>query len=129
MQLLSAREVNLKDVVNAVSPELDELRALPLQVRASCCCFVSAQFRFRSRWRPSADISNTWIGRGIVTKVEHWLMCGVVGSQVKQVEQLRVDESLELPTDLAYDSLGAISLEERQLLERAQPATLGAASR
>jgi len=49
--------------------------------------------------------------------------------QEKQVEQLRVDESLELPEGLPYDTMGSISNEERYILQHAQPATLAAANK
>jgi tRNA uridine 5-carboxymethylaminomethyl modification enzyme len=41
----------------------------------------------------------------------------------------RKDENLFIPDDIDYDSIGSLSGEVRQLLSRARPQTLGAASR
>ena len=40
-----------------------------------------------------------------------------------------MDESLELPAGLPYDTMGSISNEERYILQHAQPATLAAANK
>ena len=40
-----------------------------------------------------------------------------------------MDESLELPAGLPYDTMGSISNEERHILQHAQPATLAAANK
>jgi tRNA uridine 5-carboxymethylaminomethyl modification enzyme len=54
---------------------------------------------------------------------------GYLARQEADVRAYRRDESLELPTDLAYETIPSLSTEIRQVLGRARPATLGAAGR
>ncbi|MBW7851767.1 MAG: tRNA uridine-5-carboxymethylaminomethyl(34) synthesis enzyme MnmG [Rhodospirillales bacterium] len=54
---------------------------------------------------------------------------GYLGRQVADIRAFRRDEGLELPADLDYRAVGSLSNEIRAKLERARPATLGAASR
>ena len=49
--------------------------------------------------------------------------------QEADIEAFKRDESLLLPLDLNYDNVGGLSLEARNKLHEASPATLGAASR
>ncbi|HKJ73539.1 MAG TPA: tRNA uridine-5-carboxymethylaminomethyl(34) synthesis enzyme MnmG, partial [Alphaproteobacteria bacterium] len=52
-----------------------------------------------------------------------------VERQDADVAAYRKDEALALPDDLAYDRIGGLSAEVREKLEKARPATLGAAAR
>ena len=54
---------------------------------------------------------------------------GYLARQEADIRAFRKDEALELPAELDYDRVGGLSTEVRQLLTRARPATLGAASR
>ena len=54
---------------------------------------------------------------------------GYVERQKADISAFRRDEALELPDTLDYGSIGGLSNEARQALERARPATLGAAGR
>jgi tRNA uridine 5-carboxymethylaminomethyl modification enzyme len=54
---------------------------------------------------------------------------GYLERQEADIHAFRRDEALELPADLDYGAVASLSNEVRQLLERARPATLGAASR
>ena len=54
---------------------------------------------------------------------------GYLARQDADVTAFRKDESLLLPPDLDYAAIGGLSTEVRQLLTKARPATLGAASR
>jgi tRNA uridine 5-carboxymethylaminomethyl modification enzyme len=54
---------------------------------------------------------------------------GYLDRQAAEVQAFRRDENLRLPADLDYDSIGALSSEVRQKLNRVRPLTLGQASR
>jgi len=54
---------------------------------------------------------------------------GYMARQEADVRAFRKDEALELPAELDYAAVGALSTEVRQLLTKSRPATLGAASR
>lgn len=54
---------------------------------------------------------------------------GYVSRQQADIDAFRRDESLRLPVDLDYRSVGALSNEVCQKLEAARPETLGAAAR
>ena len=54
---------------------------------------------------------------------------GYLERQEADIRAFRRDESLELPEDLDYGSVGSLSNEVRSKLNRARPATLGAAAR
>lgn len=54
---------------------------------------------------------------------------GYLVRQEADIVAFRKDESLRLPADLDYDAVGGLSTEMRERLRRAQPGTLGAASR
>lgn len=54
---------------------------------------------------------------------------GYVARQERWLEQQRCLDHLELPPDLPYDRLAAISHEAREKLARMRPATLGQAGR
>ncbi len=54
---------------------------------------------------------------------------GYVAKQEVQVERFRRMEARELPDDLNYEAVGALSSEARQKLGRIRPRTLGQASR
>jgi tRNA uridine 5-carboxymethylaminomethyl modification enzyme len=54
---------------------------------------------------------------------------GYLDRQEADIRALRRDDSLTLPADLDYASVGSLSNEVRQVLSRARPQTLGAASR
>jgi tRNA uridine 5-carboxymethylaminomethyl modification enzyme len=45
------------------------------------------------------------------------------------IEAFRKDEALEIPVDMDYSALGSLSTEIRLKLDKARPATLGAAAR
>ncbi len=54
---------------------------------------------------------------------------GYLARQEADIRAFRKDEALELPADLDYGAIGGLSTEVRQILSKARPATLGAASR
>ncbi|MEE8270506.1 MAG: tRNA uridine-5-carboxymethylaminomethyl(34) synthesis enzyme MnmG, partial [Alphaproteobacteria bacterium] len=54
---------------------------------------------------------------------------GYVERQAADIRAFRRDESLMLPPDLDYGTVGSLSTEGRQRLEATRPATLGAAAR
>ena len=54
---------------------------------------------------------------------------GYLERQEADIRAFRRDESLALPAELDYDSVGSLSAEVRQKLKQARPATLGAAGR
>ncbi len=57
------------------------------------------------------------------------LYSGYIQRQAADVAAFRKDENLRLPADLTYASVGGLSHELREKLERIRPATLGQASR
>jgi tRNA uridine 5-carboxymethylaminomethyl modification enzyme len=54
---------------------------------------------------------------------------GYLERQEADIRAFRRDEALRLPADLDYDGIGSLSLEIREKLRSARPATLGAAAR
>jgi tRNA uridine 5-carboxymethylaminomethyl modification enzyme len=54
---------------------------------------------------------------------------GYLGRQDSDIKAFRRDETLEIPADLDFDTIGGLSTEVRAKLSEARPATLGAASR
>ncbi len=54
---------------------------------------------------------------------------GYLARQRQDIAAYRRDEALELPADLDYGAVGALSNEIRQKLEAHKPATLGQAAR
>jgi tRNA uridine 5-carboxymethylaminomethyl modification enzyme len=76
-------------------------------------------------WPELADISPA-----IVEQIEiDARYAGYLGQQDADIRALRRDESLIIPDDLDFSAIGGLSTEIRQLLTRARPASLGAASR
>lgn len=57
------------------------------------------------------------------------LYAGYMDRHEADIQAFRKDEALQLPKDLDYESVGSLSNEVRQKLEKARPVTLGAASR
>jgi len=57
------------------------------------------------------------------------LYAGYMDRQEAEIALLRKDEALSLPTDLDYFAIPSLSMELRQKLAKAKPATLGQASR
>lgn len=57
------------------------------------------------------------------------LYSGYTDRQQIDIDAYRKEEALALPADLDYASVGSLSTEIRQKLERVRPATLGAAAR
>ncbi len=57
------------------------------------------------------------------------LYAGYMDRQEAEIALLRKDEALNLPTNLDYAAIPSLSMELRQKLARAKPATLGQASR
>jgi len=57
------------------------------------------------------------------------LYAGYVERQAADIRAFRRDEALGLPPDLDYRSVGSLSNEIREKLNRARPATIGAAAR
>ncbi|MFN3826362.1 MAG: tRNA uridine-5-carboxymethylaminomethyl(34) synthesis enzyme MnmG [Micavibrio sp.] len=57
------------------------------------------------------------------------LYSGYMERQDIDINSFRKDEALELPEDLDYKAIGSLSTEIRTKLEKARPATLGAAAR
>ena len=54
---------------------------------------------------------------------------GYLDRQTADIEMFRRDEELRLPTGLDYGAIGSLSREVFEKLDRARPATIGAASR
>ena len=54
---------------------------------------------------------------------------GYLGRQEADIRAFRRDESLKLPSDLDYSTVGSLSIEVRSKLAATRPATLGAAAR
>lgn len=57
------------------------------------------------------------------------IYAGYIERQQADIDALRRDEDLRLPKDVDYGSIGGLSNEVRQKLERARPETLGQAGR
>ncbi len=57
------------------------------------------------------------------------LYSGYMDRQDVDIQAFRKDEALEIPEELDYSAIGSLSTEIRIKLERARPATLGAAAR
>ena len=57
------------------------------------------------------------------------LYAGYLERQERDIAAYRRDEALLLPADLDYRTVGSLSAELREKLDRARPATLGAAAR
>lgn len=57
------------------------------------------------------------------------LYSGYMERQDIDIEAFRKDEALEIPADMDYSALGSLSTEVRLKLDKARPATLGAAAR
>lgn len=57
------------------------------------------------------------------------LYSGYMERQDIDIEAFRKDEALEIPVDMDYSALGSLSTEIRLKLDKARPATLGAAAR
>lgn len=57
------------------------------------------------------------------------IYAGYIERQQADIDALRRDEDLRLPVDINYASIGGLSNEVRQKLERARPETLGQAGR
>jgi tRNA uridine 5-carboxymethylaminomethyl modification enzyme len=57
------------------------------------------------------------------------LYAGYIDRQLSDIEAMRRDEDLALPADLNYASIGGLSLEVREKLERVRPSTIAQASR
>lgn len=54
---------------------------------------------------------------------------GYIQKQAQEVERQRAQENLPIPHDFDYDSVPSLSIEARQRLKEAKPATLGQAAR
>ncbi len=54
---------------------------------------------------------------------------GYIAREAAEVQRFRAFDGLSLPPDIDFDALPGLSLEVRERLSRARPATLGAASR
>ena len=59
----------------------------------------------------------------------HSIYAGYLERQQADIDAFRRDEGLRLPDDLNYTAIGGLSIEVREKLEIARPATLGQASR
>ena len=57
------------------------------------------------------------------------LYSGYMERQDVDIQAFRKDEALEIPADLDFSMIGSLSTEIRMKLEKARPATLGAAAR
>ncbi len=81
------------------------------------------------------DICRIWpefsaLDRDVVEQLEaDALYAGYLDRQEADIQAFRKDESLRIPEDIDYGSIGSLSSEIRQKLELARPETLGAASR
>ena len=70
------------------------------------------------------------LARAVIEQVEiATKYAGYIDKQVEEVERSAAYENLELPADLDYAQVTALSHEVRQKLNRHRPATLGQASR
>ncbi len=79
----------------------------------------------RRLWPVLADLPVA-IGEQLVIDGRY---AGYVERQSAEVRAFRRDEALRLPADLVFDRVAGLSTELKQLLDRARPATLGAAGR
>ena len=88
--------------------------------------------------RPELDVSRAALeaelgvplARAVIEQVEiATKYAGYIGKQIEEVERAAAYEHLELPADLDYAQVTALSHEVRQKLNRHRPATLGQASR
>jgi tRNA uridine 5-carboxymethylaminomethyl modification enzyme len=78
---------------------------------------------------PAAN-QETLFGRSVVEQVEIMARySGYIQRQKGEIERAEVYEGLELPADLDYMQVSALSFEARQILNRQRPQTLGLASR
>lgn len=75
---------------------------------------------------PELGAIDAEIGEQIETDA---LYASYIERQDADIRAYRRDEALRLPTDLDYRRVGSLSVEVREKLEAARPATLGAASR
>ncbi len=81
--------------------------------------------RMAAAWPELADIP-----AGIWEQLQiEALYAGYVERQAADIRAFRRDETLGLPPDLDYRSVGSLSNEIREKLNRARPATIGAAAR
>jgi tRNA uridine 5-carboxymethylaminomethyl modification enzyme len=82
-----------------------------------------------------SDLAPIWpeldgIAPDIVEQIEiDALYAGYIDRQQADILAFRRDEAVRLPRDLDYRSVGGLSNEAREKLERARPETLGQASR
>jgi tRNA uridine 5-carboxymethylaminomethyl modification enzyme len=82
-----------------------------------------------------ARVAQVWpelgaIGREIRSQIEiDAKYAGYLDRQDADIAAYRRDESLELPTDIDYAAMTALSMEVRAKLAKARPATLGQAAR
>jgi len=81
--------------------------------------------RLTAIWPQLADLAP-----GVIEQLEidaHY--SGYLGRQEADITAFRRDEALALPADLDYGVIGSLSVEVRNKLQGARPATLGAAAR
>ena len=82
-----------------------------------------------------ARLSTIWpelgkLERDVAEQVEiDGRYAGYLGRQMADIEMFRRDERLSLPESLDYAGIGGLSNEALEKLDRARPATIGAASR
>ncbi len=70
------------------------------------------------------------LDRGVIQEVQTLIKYeGYIKKEIEQVERMRRLEGKRLPPDIEYASLGGLSMEAREKLDRIRPATLGQASR
>ncbi|HEY7764700.1 MAG TPA: tRNA uridine-5-carboxymethylaminomethyl(34) synthesis enzyme MnmG [Aestuariivirgaceae bacterium] len=81
--------------------------------------------RMRALWPEVSGISDSELEQ---LQAEA-LYSGYVPRQLADIESFRKDQSLTLPEDLDYPSLGDLSAEVRMKLARVRPATIGQAAR
>ncbi len=76
-------------------------------------------------WKSEEELDNQ-IKEQVEIRIKY---AGYIERQVREVERQRHYENLQLPVDMNYSEVDALSIEVRQKLDKLRPETLGQASR
>jgi tRNA uridine 5-carboxymethylaminomethyl modification enzyme len=120
---------------------LEHLRTTPNEARRAGVA-INQDGRVRTAFdllsRPDqgwADLSRLWpeltgVPEDLRDQIEIDARYGVyLDRQAADIKAFRRDEELSLPADLDYGDVGGLSIEARQRLAKARPASLGQAAR
>ncbi len=93
--------------------------------------FAPVDLAWRADVAPADRSQAEWLfGQSVVEQVEIMARySGYIQRQQDEVERAEVQENLELPPEMDYMQVAALSIEARQILSRYRPQTLGLASR